>query len=159
MAANAIVLRGVPQLQAAIKRLPRAIAQKIMTKALNQALIPIRDQARANAPARPGSGLLRKSIDIFGRNFDGTFNRKYLNFQSQVRIGKVAAVSGYPPRRYPSSYAHLVEKGFRHVSGKQIQGVFFMKNAYDTRKAEAERIFISEARSGLYAAVTAARST
>jgi len=55
-------VEGFKELETALKELPKATARNCIRRALVQAAAPIVASAKANAPARPGSGRLREAI-------------------------------------------------------------------------------------------------
>jgi HK97 gp10 family phage protein len=54
-------VKGARELRATFDRLPRAVGTSVLTQAAVKGARPIRDAARANAPAR--TGLLKRAID------------------------------------------------------------------------------------------------
>lgn len=62
MPTTTMKIEGFKELEAALKELPKATSRNCIRRALITAAKPIVDAAIAKAPARPGSGVLKRSI-------------------------------------------------------------------------------------------------
>jgi HK97 gp10 family phage protein len=148
-------VEGLKELEAAIKELPKATGRNVIRRALTEAAQPIVNAARANAPAQPGSGVLKRSILVTKVRFTkGDVGKQA--FAEALKQGKTRqearealieanteqggdevtsgiAIIGVDYKT--AFYAHFVEFGTSHSSPKP-----FMRPAWDAGKMKALEI-------------------
>lgn len=80
-------LEGFKELDDALKELPRATGRNCIRRALGRAAAPIVAEAKAMAPARPGSGKLKEAIIFTKVKFTGG-NAGKQAFAEAMRAGR-----------------------------------------------------------------------
>ena len=121
-------LRGHKKLQRKLAELDIKALQKIARKATSKAMTPVAREVRRRAPRE--EGVLRKSIG----------KRTKVSKKS----GSVSSVVGPKGSNYlakngrPSNLPHLLEFGHKGAPPNP-----FMRAAFESKRKEAERVFIS----------------
>lgn len=153
MPTETMKVEGFKELEAALKELPKATGRNVIRRALISAAQPIVEMARANAPAQPGSGALKRSILVTKVKFSRGEAGKAA-FAEALRQGKTRAearealieantaaagdddttsgiaIIGVDYR--VAFYAHMVEFGTVHSSPKP-----FLRPAWEAGKMQA----------------------
>lgn len=126
------IVQGVPEIAAALKELPVTIHKQALRKPIYRGAQLVRDRAKTLVPVKTGN--LRKNIKVKGRR--GTPTMQLV--AAFVQYGKGGA-----------SYAHLVEKGFMHISGRHIPARPFMRPALEMSANEIISIVAKELKAAL----------
>lgn len=129
-------ISGEVDIAATLSELSNAAKTKIGVEAVVNALTPVVDAAQRNAKRSEDTGNLRRSIGFRVRPYKRTGN--IVAIIGPRRGFKVPDPSGRG-YRVASKYGHLVEFGHMAKGGKHIAAKAFMRPAFDSQKAEAQR--------------------
>lgn len=152
MATETLKVEGFKELEAALKELPTATGRNTIRRALTRAADPIVKAAQSNAPARPGSGVLKKSILVtkvkFSKGEAGKAAYAQALKQGKTRVEarealleansenasgdevtSGIAIIGVDKAAF---YAHFVEFGTSHSTPRP-----FMRPAWESGKIQA----------------------
>lgn len=149
-----MTMKGMKDIENALHRLGDDAWKKAIPKAIRESGKPLLKATRDNISPGKGAeigkvsgydtGILRKSLGVRLKKYPKTGTQFLIigprrGFKRQVRETRSTAKEAFrtgktkkPVFRNPVNYAHLVEDGFYHVkSGRHIQGLHFMRKAYD----------------------------
>lgn len=125
-----ITLTGDKKLEVVLTRLPNKVQRNMARRALRKALTLFKKEAKQIVPVR--TGRLKRAL------------RTKVSLKSSGEMtGRVQAI--YRGKR-AAPYAHLVEWGYTHTSGKRISGDFFMTRTFEKNKSKTIEIFRRELR-------------
>ena len=137
-----VTLEGTKEFYRNLDRLHWSMQKKVATRALRAGCRIIRNAARANLQAhnlKDSTGILAESLAWRVRHYP---NRTVGIVGPKTDV----MIMHKKHKRRPSNYAHLVEDGFNHRSGRRAQAHPFMRPAYDAHIQEAraamERVVI-----------------
>jgi HK97 gp10 family phage protein len=127
-----VFVEGIPELVATLNQLPVTIHKQALRKPIYRGAQLVRDKAKALVTVKTGN--LRKNIKVKGSRGTPTLQatKVYVQYGS----------SGAP-------YAHLVEKGFMHISGRHVPARPFMRPALETSVQEIIQIVSTELKASL----------
>lgn len=136
---------------AQLDQLKKAIQRRILIKGV-RAGARIYRNALKKAPTPKETGALRRSMGMKvyrPKRKDkaiGVIGPKSSFRQADKERTAFVTITGIRSRgknkgqyvfRKPSKYLHLVEKGFRHVGGKVVRGIGFMKSTFKSKWSKA----------------------
>lgn len=111
-----ITLTGDKKLEAVLTRLPNNVQRNMARRAMRKALTMFKKEAKQVAPVK--SGRLKRSL----------ITKVKMKATGEM-TGKVQAIYGRNKRAAP--YAHLVEWGYTHISGRRVAGLYFMTRTFE----------------------------
>ena len=130
MARSAIAVTGIDELDRQLRLLDANLGKKYVRKAMRKSLIPVREQAKKNAPV--DTGHLRNSIKI------RALKRSRKRFGAAVRAGNQ---TGFTRNEF---YGGFMEWGWKPRGGNKVAGTRFMKRAAVEKRQEQLAIFERE---------------
>lgn len=130
----------------------RALGAKDGSRAIRTALLAagrvVATRARQNAEAiRNGSGALALSISVRfvrGGSEDVPVGRRFVaQIGPRAKNAKALALYNLAYGRHARGifYGHLIERGFKHRSGKRVSGQRILTNALQQTRAQAIAVF------------------
>ena len=141
MPVGTISLEGARELIAKLERFTPDVSKRIMTQALRRAAEPILAQARSNAPGT----RIKRSLKIRA----GKSSSKGVSVLVTTRAGDFKGhefFAGF--LEYGTK--ERVQKKAKRRTGK-VAARHFMKEAFESRKGEAEALIADELRAGILA--------
>ncbi|MFW5829172.1 MAG: HK97 gp10 family phage protein [Planctomycetota bacterium] len=144
---STIRLVGDRELRRMLRRTPPQVLDRAISPAVRRAMAPISGSAKkliTRHQFRDSSGLLRKSIGVRAKRY-----RR--NGVAWVGVGPrtgfrqtVTTKTGRVLLRDPTKYAHLIEQGFTHRSGRLVPARPFLEPAMRAHLPGLERQLVSE---------------
>jgi HK97 gp10 family phage protein len=131
-----LTIKGLKEVDRALKKLPGVIAKKVLRQALRKAMKPVRDEVKQDAPV--DKGLLKSAVKVKA----GKRSRNSVSVV--VRIGE----GDFKGETY---YGALQEFGFER-DGILYPGKHFMENAFNATGPEAAQTAMKEIVKGAEAA-------
>ena len=118
---------GFREIEAALLRLPKELAETVEKDVLRQGMVPVRKAAKKHLMKSKKTGLLTKSLGLNVRRVrkKGQTTNRYTarvgprgGFRKQVGVHLSGKKAGKPKFQDPTKYAHLVEYGTSHSAAK-----------------------------------------
>ena len=132
-----ITVTGIKELDRQLRELDAKLAKTYVRKAMRKSLVPVKDQAKKNAPV--DTGHLKKSIKIRAAK------------RSRKQFGAVVRAGNQTGNIRDEFYGGFMEWGYRMRNGKRRQGTRFMKNAAVEKRPAAIAIFRREVQASIIA--------
>lgn len=127
--AGAITLRGDRELRRMLRKTPPEILARAITPATRRAMAPVAKDAKKRLTQfrlRDRSGLLRKSIGVRSKRYHRS-GSMWVGIGPRTGFRQIVATrTGRIELRNPVRYAHLIEQGFRHRSGRLVPARSFL---------------------------------
>ena len=145
--AGTITLKNERELRRLFDQTPAAVFDRAVAPAARRTMTPVSRTAKKRITAlrlHDRSGLLRKSIGVQAKRYK---KRGTMWVGIGPRTGFRAVVTTRQKRvvlRNPVNYAHLIEQGFRHRSGRVVPARSFLRAAMLDHLATIERQFATE---------------
>lgn len=129
---SSVRLEGDKELRRMLRKAPAEVFDRAISPATRRAMAPVARSAKKCITAlrlKDSSGLLRKSIGVKAKRYKrrgsmwvGVGPRTGFRQMVTTRTGRVML-------RDPVKYAHLVEQGFTHYSGRVVPARSFLRAA------------------------------
>jgi len=140
-----IHVTGYKELMGAMRILPDALQRRVLLKAGQKAMQPVKRKAKGNAQAVRDTGALARSLVLVGRRYTRT-NTVWVGVGPDskatfegVRRGRTTA-----QKIKPAKYAHLVELGTSRTAAKP-----FLRPALESEAGAVGDILTTEVDKGL----------
>lgn len=130
MARKAIAVTGIKELDRQLRELDAKLGKTYVRKAMRKSLVPVREQAKKNAPV--DTGHLKNSIKIRAAK------------RSRKRFGAVVRAGNQKGNIRDEFYGGFMEWGWKLRNGVKRPGTRFMKRAAVEKKDAQLAIFKRE---------------
>lgn len=133
-----LTLHGDRELRQLLKRTPPEVLARAITPATRRAMAPVARTAKKRLTRmrlHDRSGLLRKSIGVRSKRYhrDGTM---WVGVGPRTGFRQIVTTrTGRTMLRNPVKYAHLIEFGFRHRSGRIVPARSFLGAAMEQHQS------------------------
>jgi len=122
-----LIITGIPELDRKLRGLDAKLGKKYIRKATREALVPVKEQTKKNAPVN--TGALRNAVKI-----------KALK-RSRKQFGAVVQAGNQTGNIRDEFYGGFQEWGWKLRNGVKKPGTRFMKKAAKQKRAAAVAIY------------------